>query len=182
MAILPKQWTRVDIPYYFVLFIALKNLCESFIIWCLLHFDKYYRNIKINITDNRHFTYVSLLGWLDYSLYLQRNKNRLYLTTIGVTVFGDPFPITHLKCINSNTWNEFTLNFKNLGLCLFVFIFVTNLDLNHIIVKLRSLHFSDKKLTNISKCDGEVFPYELEFISTSCKQKVVYIFFNSKYH
>ena len=40
-------------------------------------FWQYHRNIEINITDNRHFAFVYLLGKLDYSLYGQQNKNRL---------------------------------------------------------------------------------------------------------
>ena len=34
---------------------------------------------NIHITDNRHFVFVYLLGKLDYSLYGQRNKNRVYI-------------------------------------------------------------------------------------------------------
>ena len=34
---------------------------------------------EINIANNRHFAFVYLLGKLDYSLYGQRNKNRLYI-------------------------------------------------------------------------------------------------------
>ena len=41
-------------------------------------FWQYPRNIKINITNNRHFASVYLLGWLDYRLlYGQRHDNRL---------------------------------------------------------------------------------------------------------
>ena len=40
-------------------------------------FWPYHRNIKINVTNNRHFVFVYLLGKLDYSLYGQRNNNRL---------------------------------------------------------------------------------------------------------
>ena len=42
-------------------------------------FWQYHRNIKIKITDNRHFVFVYLLGKLDHSFYGQRNKNRLYI-------------------------------------------------------------------------------------------------------
>ena len=41
---------------------------------------QYHRNIEINITDNRHFTFVYLLGKLDYSLYGQRNKSWLFMS------------------------------------------------------------------------------------------------------
>ena len=33
---------------------------------------------EINVTNNCHFALVYLLGELDYSLYCQRNDNRLY--------------------------------------------------------------------------------------------------------
>ena len=39
----------------------------------------YHHNMEINVTDNRHFTFVYLLGQLDYSLYGQRNKNQQYM-------------------------------------------------------------------------------------------------------
>ena len=42
-------------------------------------FWQYHRNIEINVTNNRHFALVYLLGKLDYSLYGQRNNNRLYI-------------------------------------------------------------------------------------------------------
>ena len=42
-------------------------------------FWQYHHNIKINVADNRHFTFVYLLGKLDYSLYGQRNKDCLYM-------------------------------------------------------------------------------------------------------
>ena len=42
-------------------------------------FWQYHLNIEINITDSRHFAFVFLLGKLDYSLYGQWNKNRLYI-------------------------------------------------------------------------------------------------------
>ena len=35
--------------------------------------------MEINVTNNRHFVFVYLLGKLDYSLYSQRNDNRLYI-------------------------------------------------------------------------------------------------------
>ena len=40
-------------------------------------FWQYHRNIEINVTNNHHFAFVYLLGKLDYSLYGQRNNNRL---------------------------------------------------------------------------------------------------------
>ena len=46
-------------------------------------FWQYHCNIEINITDNRHFAFVYLLGKLDYSLYGQQNKNRLYINLEG---------------------------------------------------------------------------------------------------
>ena len=32
-----------------------------------------------NVSDNRHFAFVFLLGYLDFSLYGQWHKNRLYI-------------------------------------------------------------------------------------------------------
>ena len=40
-------------------------------------FWQYRHSIEINITYNRHFAFVYLLGYLDYSLYGQQNKNHL---------------------------------------------------------------------------------------------------------
>ena len=31
-------------------------------------FWQYHRNIEMNVTDNHHFAFVYLLGWLDYIL------------------------------------------------------------------------------------------------------------------
>ena len=38
VAILPEEWTRVDL-FYQTIFLLNKLTFESFIIWCLLHFD-----------------------------------------------------------------------------------------------------------------------------------------------
>ena len=42
-------------------------------------FWQYHRNIETNATKNHHFAFVYLLGKLDYSLYSQRNDNRLFM-------------------------------------------------------------------------------------------------------
>ena len=42
-------------------------------------FWQYHRNIEINVTSNRHFAFVYLLGKLDYSLNGQWNNNRLFM-------------------------------------------------------------------------------------------------------
>ena len=48
--------------------------------WKLLLSDvsliiQFHLDIEINVTDNRHFAFVYLLGSLDYSLYGQRHKS-----------------------------------------------------------------------------------------------------------
>ena len=45
------------------------------------------RNIKINITYNRHFNFVYLLGKIDYSLYGQWHESRLYMLVVSISAF-----------------------------------------------------------------------------------------------
>ena len=51
-------------------------------------FWQYHRYIEINITDNRHLAFVYLLGKLYYSLYGQRNENRLCIPLVLMPVFS----------------------------------------------------------------------------------------------
>ena len=56
-----------------------------------------YHLIEINVTNNRHFAFVNLLGKLDYSLCGQRNDNRLF---ISVTVIYIPQTVRPIVLID----------------------------------------------------------------------------------
>ena len=55
--------------------------------------------IKINVTNNRHFAFVYLLGKLDYSLYGQQNKNRLCINNFRIRPLGDLISLASLVWI-----------------------------------------------------------------------------------
>ena len=55
---------------------------------------QYHLNIEINDTDNHHCAQSTLLGQLDFSLYCQRDKNRLLMIQQGtfINVTNQPWP------------------------------------------------------------------------------------------
>ena len=56
---------------------TIKNISSNNTFHMSPPFWQYHRNIQINVTNNFHFALVYLLGKLDYSLYGQRNNNRI---------------------------------------------------------------------------------------------------------
>ena len=76
-------------------------------------FWQYHHNMEINVTNNRHFVFVYLLGKLDYSLYSQRNDNRLYI--VCNIYFTVEFIQKEKMKIGKNTAKLIVLWYDNFG-------------------------------------------------------------------
>ena len=63
---------------------------------------------ETNVTNNRHFAFVYLLGYLDYSLYGKQHQNCLYIT-IQPELLDLLVPIKRLTC-HLFPWHDHKLN------------------------------------------------------------------------
>ena len=69
--------------------------------------------MEINVTNNRHFVFVYLLGKLDYILYSQWNDNRLYI--VCNIYFTVEFIQKEKMKIGKNTTKLIILWYDNFG-------------------------------------------------------------------
>ena len=69
--------------------------------------------MEINVTNNRHFVFVYLLGKLDYILYSQWNDNRLYI--VCNIYFTVEFMQKEKMKIGKNTAKLIILWYDNFG-------------------------------------------------------------------